>query len=453
MKPKLWLLMLLLVTFSLSCKKEIGTKTGDGSSASTDVLRINDPLNPSGQLKIAVVSDIHYLAPSLITNNGAAGEAFQTYLNSDPKLLHLSDPIFKSVLAKLDVEKPDILLVPGDLTKDGERTSHEAVVSYLNEVTQLGTKIYVIPGNHDINNAKAMRYDGDASYPVATIQATDFASLYANFGYANAVERDSHSLSYLTQPYKGLWILAIDASRYEEYGPEGDIWAGRIKPETLQWALAKLAQAKDQNITVLGMMHHNLVEHYSGQSQMDPGYVIDDWQNVANQLADAGLKIIFTGHYHANDITPYVHNGNEVFDIETGSLVTPPSPFRIVMMKNKNLDISTYTVTSISAPIPGNMSFTDYSQVFLSQHLDGYFNYVLTNPPFEAPQQLADFASPLFRNAIMAHFAGDEKMPPDQRKLISQLAGYSTDLSNMVTSLWADLGTTDNKVPIRYSDQ
>ncbi|MGZ3951071.1 MAG: metallophosphoesterase family protein, partial [Flavisolibacter sp.] len=255
------------------------------------------------------------------------------------------------------------------------------------------------------------------------------------------------------QPYKGLWILAIDASRYEEYGPEGDIWAGRIKPETLQWALAKLAQAKDQNITVLGMMHHNLVEHYSGQSQMDPGYVIDDWQNVANQLADAGLKIIFTGHYHANDITPYVHNGNEVFDIETGSLVTPPSPFRIVMMKNKNLDISTYTVTSISAPIPGNMSFTDYSQVFLSQHLDGYFNYVLTNPPFEAPQQLADFASPLFRNAIMAHFAGDEKMPPDQRKLISQLAGYSTDLSNMVTSLWTDLGTTDNKVPIRYSDQ
>ena len=452
MKPKLWLLMLVLMTFSLSCKKEIGTKTRDSSAASTDVSRINDPLNPSGQLKIAVVSDIHYLAPSLMTNNGAEGEAFQTYLNTDPKLIQFSDPIFRSVMTKLVAERPDILLVPGDLTKDGERTSHEAISSFLTDLSQSGIKIYVIPGNHDINNAKASRYDGDASNPVATIQASEFASIYGNFGYNNALDEDPHSLSYLAQPYKGLWILAIDASRYEEYGPEGDIWAGRIKPETLQWALGKLAQAKLQNITVLGMMHHNLVEHYSGQSQMDPGYVIDDWQNIANQLADAGLRIIFTGHYHANDITPYVHNGNQLFDIETGALVTPPSPFRIAMMKNKNLDISTNTVTSISTTLPGNMSFTDYSRVFLSQHLDGYFNCLLTNQ-MGAPTELADFASPLFRNAITAHFAGDEKMLPDQRKLINQLAVYSTDLAAMATSLWTDLGTDDNKVPIGYTDR
>lgn len=452
MKPKLWLLVLVLMTFSLSCKKEIGSKTGDRDAASTDVSRVNDPLNPSGQLKIAVVSDIHYLAPSLMINGGDTGEAFQTYLNSDPKLIHLGDPIFRSVVTKLTAEKPDILLVPGDLTKDGERVSHDSVASFLTRLSSLGTKIYVMPGNHDINNAKASRYDGNNSYPVATIQAADFASIYGNFGYNNAVERDAQSLSYLAQPFKGLWILVMDASRYEEYGPEGDIWAGRIKPSTLQWALAKLAQAKEQNITVLGMMHHNLVEHYSGQSYMDPGYVVDDWQNIASQLADAGLKIIFTGHYHANDITPYVHNGNQLFDIETGSLVTPPSPFRIVMMKNKNLDISTYTVTSISATLPGNMSFLDYSHVFLSQHLDGYFNYVLTNQ-FGVPAPLTDFASPLFRNAVMAHFAGDEKMPPDQRKLLSQLAGYSTDLATMATSLWTDLGTDDNKVPIRYTDR
>lgn len=448
MKQRMWLLLLVVMTLSLSCKKEINPIKEQEAYQLSSSLKVNR----SGQLKIAIVSDIHYLAPSLITNNGSAGTAFQTYLQADPKLIEYGHPIFRTVMSELMVEKPDILLVPGDLTKDGERASHEAMAAFLTELSNTGIKVYVIPGNHDINNAKASRYDGDASYPVSTIQVSDFASIYASFGYNNAIDRDTHSLSYLVQPYDSLWVLAIDASRYEEYGPEGDIPAGRIKPETLTWVLTKLEQAKEKNITVLAMMHHNLIEHYAGQSQMDPGYVIEDWQNIANILVDGGLKIIFTGHYHANDITSYTHNGKQFYDIETGSLVTPPSPYRIVMMKNKNLDINTNQVQSISAAMPGNMSFVDYSKLFLSQHLDGYFYYILTNQ-MSVPADLASFSAPLFRNAAMAHFAGDEKMPPEQRKLILELAGSSPELASMVTTLWTDLGTNDNKIPIRYSDR
>ena len=49
----------------------------------------------------------------------------------------------------------------------------------------------------------------------------------------------------------------------------------------------------------------------------------------------------------------------------------------------------------------------------------------------------------------MAHFAGDEHMPPDQRKLIDVLNQISTDLSAPVYSLWTDLGIKDNKTPIK----
>ena len=87
------------------------------------------------------------------------------------------------------------------------------------------------------------------------------------------------------------------------------------------------------------MMHHNLIEHYAGQSQLDPGYVVDDWKNVVNRLMDAGLKIIFTGHYHANDISVYSDDGRELYDIETGSLVTAPSPYRLVTMKDDKLTL------------------------------------------------------------------------------------------------------------------
>lgn len=445
MKSTLWVVVILLGQLLLSCKKDL--KSNEAVSTSKSVKGALAKGNP--HLKIAIISDIHYMDPSLLINNGAAGAAFQNYLDQDPKLVQYSDPIFRNVLADIKAEHPDILLVPGDITKDGEKVSNIAMAGFFNQLRNDGIKVYAIPGNHDINNAKAKIFDGDNAYPVDITSKTDFETIYGNFGYNQAIARDANSLSYVVQPQDDLRIIGIDASKYEEYGPAGDVAAGRIKPATLSWILNHLAAAKQQNITVFAMMHHNLVEHYANQSQLDPGYVIDDWQNVAHTLMEAGLKIIFTGHYHANDITSYVHNGKELVDIQTGSLVTAPSPYRIVTMKDSTLDVSTKTVQTIAANLPGGVRFPMYANTFLSQHLDGYFNYYLANA-LGAPAQLASFASPLFRNGIMAHFAGDEKMPPDQRKQIAELATMSQQLAGIVTILWTDLNEKDNKTQIKY---
>ncbi len=448
MKKKLLFPIFLIAVISQSCKKEILPDSKSQSPATNTVNEKSSFDIATSQLKIAVVSDIHYMDPSLLSNNAATGDAFQNYIAADPKLIEYSDPIFRKVIADLKTEKPDILLVPGDLTKDGERVSHESVAHFLDELKSTGIKVFVVPGNHDINNPEARRYNGNNAFPTDIIQAADFSNIYSNFGYGDAISRDPHSLSYVAQPYPGLWIMGIDACKYEE-NHDIAIVGGRIKSQTLSWMLDRLAEARQRNITVFAMMHHNLIEHYAGQSQLDPGYVVDNWQTNVNTLIAAGLKIIFTGHYHANDITSYANNGKKLTDIQTGSLVTAPIPYRIIMMKNKELDVNTKYVTSISASFPGNINFTTYSNQFLSQHLDAYFNYLLTQPPFSAPQEVADFAGPIYRNAIMAHFAGDEQMPPDQRKLIDQLNQISTDLSAPVYSLWTDLGIRDNKTPIK----
>ncbi|HTE09397.1 MAG TPA: metallophosphoesterase [Chitinophagaceae bacterium] len=447
MKPKLWLMVFLLSQGFLSCEKDL--KNGGHT-----YLNENDEDNgKSGKgnrhLKISIISDIHYMDPSLLGKGGAAGAAFQAYLDADPKMVQYSDPIFRKVLADVKQEKPDMVLVTGDITKDGEKTGHLAMARFFHQLEKEGIKVYVVPGNHDINNAKAKKFIGDNAYPVEMTSKNDFANIYADFGYNNAVSRDPNSLSYVAQPQQGLRIISIDASKYEEYGPSGDVAAGRIKPQTLVWILKQLAEAKQKHISVFAMMHHNLIEHYAGQSQLDPGYVIDDWQNVANTLADAGLKIIFTGHYHANDISSYTHNGNELIDIETGSLVTAPSPYRFVTIKSDRLEVSTKTVQSIDAALPGGLQFPAYANLFLSQHLDGYFNYYLANK-LGAPAPLASFASPLFRNGIMAHFAGDENMPPDQLAKINELATMSQQLAGIVTTLWTDLGEKDNNTIVRY---
>jgi hypothetical protein len=339
--------------------------------------------------------------------------------------------------------------VPGDLTKDGEKVSNQAVAGYLEELRNEGIKVYVVPGNHDVNNAKAKIFDGDNAYPVDMTSASDFASIYGNFGYNDAIARDPNSLSYVAQVGEDFRIIGIDACKYEEYGPAGDVADGRIKPATLTWILEQLAAAKQQNMTIFAMMHHNLIEHYAGQTQLDPGYVIEDWQNVTHTLMDAGLRIIFTGHYHANDISSYVHNGKELVDIQTGSLVTAPSPYRLVTMKHQDLEVSSRLVQTIDANLPGGMNFPAYADLFLSQHLDGYFNYYLT-ARLGAPAPLASIAAPIFRNGIMAHFAGDEKMPPAERKKIDDLGTMSQQLASMVTTLWTDIGEKDNKTVVRY---
>lgn len=395
------------------------------------------------QLKIAVISDIHYLAPTLLKNGAANGTAFQTYLNFDPKLIEFSDPILRKVISQLKRERPDIVLIPGDLTKDGEKISHETVARMLQQLTDCGIKVFVIPGNHDINNPEAVAYNGNITHPTPIIQARDFPKIYGNFGYKNSISRDANSLSYISQPFRGLWILAIDDCEYYD-NTNIALVQGKIKPETMTWILAKLQEAKQKNITVLSMMHHGILEHFTGQEGIDPGYVTDDWQNKANTLMNAGLKVMFTGHYHANDVTMLSSDEYALYDIETGSLVTPPSPYRIVTLNGKILDITTKEVTSINCAMPGGLCFTDYSNAFLTAHLDGYFQYVFTNL-YGLQDATAAYLAPYFRDGWSAHYAGDEKMPAG---VMDVIGGLPSPLDGALYSIWTDLPPSDNKLHI-----
>ena len=63
-------------------------------------------------------------------------------------------------------------------------------------------------------------------------------------------------------------------------------------------------------------------------------YLIEDYASIAAQLADAGLEMIFTGHMHANDIAVMTtKSGNTLYDVETGSNLTYPSPMRFVQLR------------------------------------------------------------------------------------------------------------------------
>jgi 3',5'-cyclic AMP phosphodiesterase CpdA len=444
MKNLKFFFLLSLVLIAASCTKDLLFDTP---------VQLPDDANSlkcaTAKLKIAVVSDIHYMNPSLLPDDVANNSYFQDYLAKDPKLIELSDPIFRKVIADLINEKPDILLIPGDLTKDGELVNHETMRRMLQRLSHAGIKVLVVPGNHDINNPEALSFKTETPSPVATVTPEKFASLYGAFGYDDALYRDNNSLSYISQPSDNLWILAIDACKYDQNIGTSDV-SGAIKPATMEWIQDKLEKARKKNITVMAMMHHGIMEHYYGQNTLDPGYVIENPEENAMALMNESVRFIFTGHYHANDITEFASEAKKLFDVETGSLVTPLSPYRIMTLDNNFINIRTKRVLSVNCTLPGGLDFLTYSNLFLSGHLDGYFNSVLQNI-YGIDAEIAEIVAPFLRNASMAHFAGDEKISPEERYKIDLLAagGAPSFLIDALNSFWTDLTPEDNNIQLR----
>ena len=447
MKNLRFFFLSLMIIVSASCTKDALL---DPSGMLTDD---SNPLKSSqAKLKIAVISDLHYMSPSLMPADPENDYYFQMYLAQDPKLIAFGDLILRQAISELKMAKPDIVLIPGDLTKDGELLSHEAVIGLLQELLDLNVKVFVVPGNHDVNNPEALNFSVSPPQPTTKISAADFASIYGDFGYDDAIYRDENSLSYICQPTDKLWILGIDACRYEE-NENIAIVGGRIKPETMAWIQIKMAEAQANDIQVLAMMHHGILQHYYGQEQLDPGYLLENWPEMAAAFMQMGIKLVFTGHYHANDISQITVGKNTLSDIETGSLVTPPSPYRMMILDDNFIKIESKRITKIDFPFPPGLNFVTYSNLFLKEHLDGYFGYGLTQEPYYLDPATASYIAPFLSNGVIAHYAGDEKIKPDERKKVEALAAQILPDGQMfidaINSFWTDLPITDNKAHIK----
>ncbi len=161
--------------------------------------------------KFASIADIHYFNPDLLIQDGTA---FQSYIMQDRKLIAESDAITQAIVAEIKTLDLDFIIVPGDLTKDGAKVSHEALADYFKEIETAGIQIFVTPGNHDINNPHALQYDSEAVQAVATVSPEEFKTIYADYGFDEAIAKDDHSLSYVAEPVDGVWIIAMDICKY-----------------------------------------------------------------------------------------------------------------------------------------------------------------------------------------------------------------------------------------------
>ncbi len=403
--------------------------------------------------RFAVFSDPHLYDAGL----GTEGPAFQHLMDADGKLLPLSSEILAAALRKVREMRPDFLLVPGDLTKDGEEQDHLLMAEGLASLSREGTKVYVVPGNHDVDNPLAMRYSPEGPVRVPNVSPAEFARIYRDCGYDGALFRDPASLSYLAEPVPGLWLLAVDSARYSDNESRGSAESGGgITTERSAWIRSMLAEARSRGVPVIVMMHHGVVEHFSGQARYYPRYLVNDWQRFSDMLAAYGVRTVFTGHFHAQDVTrKSTKDGGMLFDIETGSLVTYPDPVRLVEIDpvTQRMSIRSSFITDLPSFAAEGRDFVRYSEEFLRARIAGLAGATMRKYGLSAEE--AQRISRQVADAFMAHFKGDERFVGTEvirTAGLSLLGRIMVDARReLVTGAWHDLEPADNDLAIDLS--
>ena len=144
-------------------------------------------------LTLAAATDLHYIAPELTDG----GECFTRLVeNADGKAMAYCEEITDAFVSQVTGEKPDALILTGDLTFNGAKASHEALAAKLSFIENAGIPVLVIPGNHDLNSTMAASFQGRSYTLVDSVDAGQFAEIYGDFGYREALARDKASLSY-----------------------------------------------------------------------------------------------------------------------------------------------------------------------------------------------------------------------------------------------------------------
>jgi len=420
---QLWILSLLVLGTAWS---------GDGDSM------------PGLNTSFMVISDPHYYEPTL----GVTGEAFEQYQKNEGKLIRESAELIHEAIDATLASEVELVLIPGDLTKDGALKSHLGLAGHLYKLKEKGIKVFVVPGNHDVNSNRAFSYQGDSIVRVANVGPDTFSEIYGPYGYDEAIYRDSFSLSYISEPVDGLWIVGLDACKYsvgdsKNYPQTG----GSFRPETKKWLEKILLSEEAAPKMKVALVHHGILEHFKNQKKHFDDYVVKDQRKISRWLTGLRVSTVFTGHFHANDVTlKRWKDGSFLFDIETGSLVTYPCPYRRITVKGDSMEIETLHIRSIPSRQEGLQDYARQSvRDGAAEMAEKTMLRFRLNP--EDASNIALQLGDLFAD----HCAGDEKHPhpPMDMKGISLWGRFLVLFrKDLIRGLSNDLPPADNSLGI-----
>ncbi|WDF61791.1 metallophosphoesterase [Flavobacterium sp. KACC 22758] len=255
--------------------------------------------------------------------------------------------------------------------------------------------------------------------------------------------------SYLVEPIKGIWLLAIDANAYvpneklsgKPNDPHDFSGANTgynnvliYKNHLLNWVKKVAAEAKQKGKVLIAFSHYPMIDFNDdaspelkqlfGANKMQLQRVPDE--EVAQQFADAGIQIHFGGHMHINDTGVRTSaKGNTLFNIQTPSLAAYMPAYKILTIHtNSDLEVETVVIGKVNK---FNSLFPFYEQEYA--HLKEIKSKDIWNNEILKAKDYEDFTNWHLKELVRLRFL-PEDFPAEFLKSIVNLSGKDLLLIN-----------------------
>ena len=255
--------------------------------------------------------------------------------------------------------------------------------------------------------------------------------------------------SYLVEPIKGIWLLAIDANAYvpneklsgKPNDPHDFSGANTgynnvliYKNHLLNWVKKVVAEAKQKGKVLIAFSHYPMIDFNDdaspelkqlfGANKMQLQRVPDE--EVAQQFADAGIQIHFGGHMHINDTGVRTSaKGNTLFNIQTPSLAAYMPAYKILTIHtNSDLEVETVVIGKVNK---FNSLFPFYEQEYA--HLKEIKSKDIWNNEILKAKDYEDFTNWHLKELVRLRFL-PEDFPAEFLKSIVNLSGKDLLLIN-----------------------
>ena len=349
--------------------------------------------------RIMVASDLHYIAPTLTDG----GTCYQRVLNSGdskfmPYVEEITDAFFEDVLA----ERPEALILAGDLSFNGAVESHEALIEKLRALEAVGIPVLVTTGNHDVFNTNAARYRGDSFSRVSPADTESFAALYVDFGLNEALSVDRDSLSYVYPLNESTWVLVLDLNTAHDFCS--------LSADSLRWAEAQLKAAQNAGVHVLAAGHQNLYQH----SIFRAGYVFGRSEQLSALFRKYEVPLYLSGHLHIQ----HIQTEEGLTEICSSALCSYPCQYGLLSAMDgsihyeaRQLDMAAWAERNGR----NDAVFQDF-QAAAGRCMDAHFSSDGTVPDYATAEDY-DVMLTYLKALNRAYFAGDlreiQAMDPD----------------------------------------
>ena len=240
------------------------------------------------------------------------------------KLVQVSDIHFggehkdavEAAVERIHAERPDLLIVSGDLTKDGKCVEFDAAKAWLDRLPQ---PRLVTPGNHDTP------FVGPRELLARIL--TPWRRYEERFGGRESQDWDDPRATVVTLNSARAFQLRLNWSK------------GAVSRRQVREVCADLKGAAPGALKIV-VCHHPLVEMLGGPMTAK----VRGGTAAAQVFAHAGVDLVLTGHIHAPFVYPYAFSDGCTQAVGSGTLSVRergvPPGFNVIEVDDVDIKIT-----------------------------------------------------------------------------------------------------------------